>query len=252
MRFLPTLVAAVVGGAVAAAIAFATIPDSSGTINGCYSTAATPHPLSVVDAPADCKDTLLPFNQTGPRGPAGTVGGVQLVFAEIVPLDDAREVYGATVSCPAGRVLLSGGFDLGPHAENYDVAASKPVAVGGVPHAWDGRFALKPAIIRERAVADTLLANFRSYVPDLTQSEEEGTRQLRALFRGLIPSGLGGKDLSAKERNRIAKGIKGLSADDGRLRGSALTTSNAINNLLTFARPATIPEAAVFALCGSA
>ena len=251
MRFLPTLAAAVVGGAVAAAIAFAAIPESNGTINGCYDPTVDPHTLAVVDAPADCKKTLLPFNQTGPQGPAGTVGGVQLAFAEILPLDDAREVYGATVNCPAGRVLLSGGFDLGPHAENYDVAASKPVVVNGVPHAWEGRFALKPAIIRERALSDTLLGAFNRYLARSRESEEEGTRQLQRLFQGLIPGGLGGNTLSAKERKNIAKGLKGLKADDARLRGSASNTRGAIADLLAFAPPPTIPEAAVFAVCSS-
>jgi hypothetical protein len=251
MRFLPTLAAAVVGGAVAAAIAFATIPASNGTINGCYDPAIDPHPMSVVDDPADCKKTLLPFNQTGPQGPAGTVGGVQLAFAEILPLDEAREVYGATVNCPAGRVLLSGGFDLGSHAENYEVAASKPVLVSGVPHAWEGRFALKPAIIRAVAPSDLLLGLLNRTIARSRESEEESTRQLRALFRGLIPGGLGGNTLSVKERNKIAKGIKGLQADDARLGQSVSNTRGAIADLLAFAPPPTIPEAAVFAVCSS-
>jgi hypothetical protein len=251
MRFMPTLVAAVVGGAVAAAIAFAAIPESNGTINGCYDPSIDPHPLGVVDTPADCKKTLLQFNQTGPQGPAGTVGGVQLAFAEILPLDDARVTYGATVNCPAGRVLLSGGFDLGTDAENYDVAASKPVVVDGVPHAWQGRFALKPAIIRERALSDTLLGAFNRYVARSRESEEEGTRQLQHIFQGLIPGGAGGNTLSARERKNIAKGIKGLKGDDARLGISASNTRSAIGDLLAFTPPPTIPEAAVFALCSS-
>jgi hypothetical protein len=58
-------------------VAFATIPGSDGTINGCYNpTVGPPYPLTVVDTPAGCKSPsiLLPFNQTGPAGPAGAEG----------------------------------------------------------------------------------------------------------------------------------------------------------------------------------
>jgi hypothetical protein len=252
MRLWTTLVAAIVGGAVAAAIAVATIPDSSGTINGCYTPSGGPQPLSVVDAPSDCKDTLLPFNQTGPAGPAGTVGNVQLAFAEIVQTDEAQHVYGATATCPAGRLLLSGGFDLGSHADNYDIAASKPVVVGGAPRAWEGRFALKPAIIREREISDTLLGAFNSYLGRSSASEEEGRRALAGLFGGFLPGGAGGGNLTRKERKKIATGIEKLHGDDVRLGRASTRTRTAIEDLLAFAPPTTIPEAAVFALCGSA
>jgi hypothetical protein len=56
-------------------VAYATIPGSGGTIQGCYdpSNAKPPYPLSIVDIPTDCASpsVLLPFNQTGPAGPAG-------------------------------------------------------------------------------------------------------------------------------------------------------------------------------------
>lgn len=73
------------GGAVAAvtavtmmlavAVASATIPGPDGTIQGCYDAGSPPPiPLKIVDNPADCTGTLLPWNQTGPAGAAGAQG----------------------------------------------------------------------------------------------------------------------------------------------------------------------------------
>lgn len=59
-------------------VAFAAIPNSSGTIEGCYdpANAKAPYQLSVVDNPADCAApaVLLPFNKTGVPGPPGPAG----------------------------------------------------------------------------------------------------------------------------------------------------------------------------------
>lgn len=66
---------AVLGG-----VAYATIPDSNGQIEGCYNptNAKPPYALSIVDNPADCAApaVLLPFNKTGPTGPTGSTGPV--------------------------------------------------------------------------------------------------------------------------------------------------------------------------------
>jgi hypothetical protein len=58
-------------------VAYAAIPASDGTIRGCYDpTSGSPHPLSVVDDPSECKSpfVLLPWNQTGPPGARGATG----------------------------------------------------------------------------------------------------------------------------------------------------------------------------------
>lgn len=54
--------------------AFASIPGSTGVINGCYSTKNGA--LSVIDSSAKCPNgtTALSWNQTGPQGPAGATG----------------------------------------------------------------------------------------------------------------------------------------------------------------------------------
>lgn len=72
------LVAALVGGAVlaiAGGIAYATIPDSSGTIHGCYSKSTGT--LRVIDSSVtncDAKETSLNWNIQGPQGPQGPTG----------------------------------------------------------------------------------------------------------------------------------------------------------------------------------
>jgi hypothetical protein len=55
-------------------VAFATIPDSGGTIHGCYS--KSNGNLRVVESASDCRnnETALPWNQQGPPGPPG--GGI--------------------------------------------------------------------------------------------------------------------------------------------------------------------------------
>ena len=55
-------------------IGWASIPDSSGVIHGCYDSKGT---LRVIDYPqAQCtkNETLLNWNQTGPQGPPGPTG----------------------------------------------------------------------------------------------------------------------------------------------------------------------------------
>jgi hypothetical protein len=55
-------------------VAFATIPDSQGTIHGCYLKANGS--LRVAESASDCRSSELPiqWNQTGPTGPTGLQG----------------------------------------------------------------------------------------------------------------------------------------------------------------------------------
>jgi hypothetical protein len=72
------LAAALVGG-----VAWATIPDAAGVINGCYRTSLDDQKgqLRVVDDPDSCRsnETPIRWNQEGPKGAAGAQGiqGVQ-------------------------------------------------------------------------------------------------------------------------------------------------------------------------------
>lgn len=72
---LAALVVAI-GGA-----AFAAIPDSSGTIHGCYDRRGD---LRVVESAADCRrrETAIEWNQQGPPGPPGA-GAVQTALVRL-------------------------------------------------------------------------------------------------------------------------------------------------------------------------
>jgi Collagen triple helix repeat (20 copies) len=70
-----TLVAAVAAALVGGSIAYATIPDSSGVIHGCYQKSGGS--LSVIDAqvtPCGKSQTELDWNVQGPTGPQGPQG----------------------------------------------------------------------------------------------------------------------------------------------------------------------------------
>src|SRR3954454_8395093 len=126
MRIRNAVLAATAVAVVASVtIAVASIPSSSGTINGCYDPGVgTEFPLSIVDDPSDCKNTLLPFNQTGPQGatgaagaagaqgPRGTIAGSHRVSAGVTQTSPPDgEFYAGTAFCPKEEVLLGGGFD---------------------------------------------------------------------------------------------------------------------------------------------
>src|SRR4051812_36224058 len=80
MRVRLTLGLALGGLALAGGVAYATIPDSSGIIHGCYTKSGGA--LRVIDATVtNCKstETGLDWSMQGPQGPAGPQGpqGVQ-------------------------------------------------------------------------------------------------------------------------------------------------------------------------------
>src|SRR5437879_3725406 len=66
----------IVGALAAGGIAYASIPDGSGVIHGCYKTIGGS--LRVIDTGSggacNAGETPLGWNQTGPRGPTGLQG----------------------------------------------------------------------------------------------------------------------------------------------------------------------------------
>jgi hypothetical protein len=97
---ISTIVAA---GAIVAGSAYASIPDSSGVIHGCYnmSTGAT----RIIDtAVTSCtnKEKAISWEQKGPQGPAGPAGQ-SVVGASVAPGDP---------NCPEGGAKLSIGSSV--------------------------------------------------------------------------------------------------------------------------------------------
>jgi hypothetical protein len=93
----------VVGG-----IAYASIPDASGVIHGCYRTSTDDQKgqLRVVEDAASCRTNELPmqWNQTGPDGPAGKDGaaGVSPTVRQLVAGDQTCAAGGAAITDAAG------------------------------------------------------------------------------------------------------------------------------------------------------
>ena len=128
--------------ALAAGIAYATIPDSAGVIHGCYGNTGQ---LRVID-PSNgdaCKnnETGLDWSKTGPQGPPGQdgtngtngVSGWEIVqFAGNLPPEGDGYVgtaQGITVNCPAGKKILGGGVTTDEWV-NSIIRSSGPNAAG--------------------------------------------------------------------------------------------------------------------------
>lgn len=124
------------------AVALAAIPSADGTIHGCRDNRTGT--LRVIDAEAGqtctSRETALTWNQTGPVGPAGPPGPAGVSGYEIVSaIADvpARGAGQAQPTCPAGKVVLGGGFELSsaPYVFNLTVQSSKPQFNGAV-YSW--------------------------------------------------------------------------------------------------------------------
>lgn len=79
----PAMVVALAGVAIGlGGVAFATIPDSSGTIHGCYIKNGN---LRIVESENDCRrnENTLAWNQQGRPGPPGTGTGVRTFYDDV-------------------------------------------------------------------------------------------------------------------------------------------------------------------------
>src|SRR5947207_13386670 len=134
--------------ALAAGVAYATIPDSNGVIAACYS--RTSGSLRVIDSSSQaCSATENPitWNHTGPTGPQGPAGpqgapgpqgpagGLSGYEVKDTDFNLANLAWGdAKALCSAGKHPLGGGFWT--TNENVDIVRSQP------PVANDGWYVL--------------------------------------------------------------------------------------------------------------
>jgi len=126
----------VLGGAVA----YATIPDSSGVIHGCRKNSGGN--VRVIDSGAGqtCPTGWTPLNwsQTGPQGPAGASGGVsgyEVVRQRLAWPSEPEVPVTLSATCPAGKVAIGAGFKyLDGMSALPSITASEPSSVD--PAAW--------------------------------------------------------------------------------------------------------------------
>jgi hypothetical protein len=116
-----TALVTIVVGLAAGSIAYATIPDSSGVIHGCYTNTGA---LRVIDtdAGATCRanETALEWNQTGPPG----LSGYEQVIGTWAGGTDT--VKTAVASCGSGKKVLGGGYTLAGNNLNVFVWTNGP------------------------------------------------------------------------------------------------------------------------------
>jgi len=254
MRTRSAVLAATAAAVVASvATAVATIPGTGGTINGCYDAGSpAPHALSVVDDPDACKDTLLSFNQTGPTGPAGpagaagTLGSSSRVTATLTATADRD--FAGTATCPAGRILLGGGFELDTLGEGFDVVTSRPsVEVRG----WDVTVKRRPGYVSNSEVAAALRGALDRYLRAAAQSED-GVRALARAFGGLFNlHGPGGAQVTTKERAKLAKAVKSAGKESKEASAAGKLAAKELRGLDETPVPGA-PAAKAYAVCGAA
>jgi hypothetical protein len=261
-----TLVATACALAGGAAIAIAAIPDPDGVILGCYDpTTPAPHQLSVVDSTSECKGNavVLPFSQTGPpgapgptgtRGPTGVIGSSHRVSAAVTQTDPPDgAAYAGTATCPAGEVLLGGGFDADELVGTFDVVASRPsVDVRG----WDVKLRLTAPIFGVRGIPGVpdLLHLLNQWRHDNEQTQEALAHfGFQALLDAFRHSGLGGTTVTGKEATKIAKAVgKGQARAD-----TSKRASKALGAAIDKSDPTTTPTLpgpvaqGAYALCGT-
>jgi hypothetical protein len=101
--------------AIAAGVAYATIPDASGVIHGCYAKINGQLRVINTDAGGKCVGGEMPlnWNQTGPQGPAGqngTADAFGLISAAGTVNPASKNVSDANVTHPQTGVYCIGGL----------------------------------------------------------------------------------------------------------------------------------------------
>jgi hypothetical protein len=134
--------------ALAAGVAYATIPDGQGVIHACYKSDGGQ--LRVVDA-ASCNpsETALTWSQAGPQGPPGEKGdpgpkgdpgadgsqgpsGLASVIHVAHVFQTSFQITGGDVPCPSGTTVLGGGASGNSEMDLVESGPDDPE----FPHAW--------------------------------------------------------------------------------------------------------------------
>jgi hypothetical protein len=126
----------------AGGVAFATIPDSSGTIHGCYQTGNGN--LRVVGSASDCRngESALVWNQEGPQGATGPTGPDGPPGGPTVRFDEQAGSVSTTSDTPV---------DLGGPSVTVNVGASGLVEVFGRADLETGRGNLAARVLLSEA-----------------------------------------------------------------------------------------------------
>ena len=134
-----------VAGLALGGIAYASIPDSSGTIHGCYKKNGDLYVID--DAQGACKnnESALSWNEQGPQGLQGPPGepgakgdkgdkgdtgrgiGTQYTRTVLIVVQPGMPGF-VDATCDTGDLLLSGGFGATP---NVAVTVSEPERIAG-------------------------------------------------------------------------------------------------------------------------
>ena len=116
-------------------VAVAAIPDSGGTIHGCYQ--QTGGNLRVVESAADCRNSerAISWNQQGPPGPPGSGSIVHAFGPVVVPLGQTATLARSGPFTFIGRCL--GGFSVArgdtivSTTEEHSAFDATPTGIGG-------------------------------------------------------------------------------------------------------------------------
>ena len=153
--------AAIVALGIAAGVTYATIPDGSGVIHGCFTTSNGALRVIDTDAGGTCKkgETSLNWNQTGPQGQAGqngtadAFGRIDADGTVMAPL--SKNVSQANVTHPQTGVYCIGGLVVNGQPYSPKIAIGNGVA--SVAQDANGNSIPHPdsdAIIEARALGD--------------------------------------------------------------------------------------------------
>jgi len=133
-RMAAPLVAAGITAAAVGAVAWASIPDGSGAIHGCYKT-TPPHTLVVIDsASQSCSaaQTSLNWSQTGPPGPPGNTGPAGPSASYVVKNGTAVPLSANTPATVAQMKLPKGAFVVFARAQVENTNQTAGAELDGV------------------------------------------------------------------------------------------------------------------------